>query len=88
MLGGPGETPDTVRESVALLERYSPFLVNLTVGIRIYPHTALRDQAMAESVISPEDNLLWPHFYLADAVADWIWDYLKDLTRRHPNWIF
>ena len=88
LMGGPGETPDTVQESVELLERYNPFLVNLTVGIRIYPHTALCDQALAEGVIVPEDNLLWPHFYLSDAVADWIWDYLKDLTSRHPNWIF
>jgi radical SAM superfamily enzyme YgiQ (UPF0313 family) len=88
MMGGPGETSDTVRESVELLEGYNPFLVNLTVGIRIYPHTALCDQARAEGVITAEDNLLWPHFYLSDAVGDWIWDYLKDLTSRHPNWIF
>jgi radical SAM superfamily enzyme YgiQ (UPF0313 family) len=88
MLGGPGETPDTMRESVELLESYEPFLVNLTAGIRIYSHTALADQARAEGVISAADNLLWPHFYLSDAVADWIWDYLKDLTIRHPNWHF
>jgi radical SAM superfamily enzyme YgiQ (UPF0313 family) len=88
MMGGPGETPDTVRESVEFLERYNPALVNLTVGIRIYPHTALCDQALAEGVITPADNLLWPHFYLAPAVADWIWDYLKQLTSRYPNWIF
>jgi radical SAM superfamily enzyme YgiQ (UPF0313 family) len=88
MMGGPGETPATVRESVELLEGYAPFLVNLTVGIRIYPYTALCDQARAEGVISPTDNLLWPRFYLSEAVADWIWDYLKDVTSRHPNWIF
>jgi radical SAM superfamily enzyme YgiQ (UPF0313 family) len=88
MVGGPGETPATVSESVELLERYHPALVSLTVGIRIYPHTPLCDQALAEGVITPEDNLLWPHFYLSAAVADWIWDYLKDLTSRHPNWIF
>jgi radical SAM superfamily enzyme YgiQ (UPF0313 family) len=88
MMGGPGETPDTVQESVELLERYQPFLVNLTVGIRIYPHTPLADQARAEGVIGAADNLLWPHFYLSEAVADWIWDYLRGLTRRHPNWHF
>lgn len=88
MMGGPGETPDTVSESVELLERYTPSQVNLTVGIRIYPHTALCDQALAEGVITPEDNLLWPHFYLSAEVADWIWDYLKDLTSSHPNWFF
>ncbi len=88
MMGGPGETPDTVRESVELLEGYGPALVGLTVGIRIYPYTALCEQALAEGVISPGDNLLWPHFYLSAAVADWIWDFLRDLTARHPNWIF
>ena len=88
LMGGPGETPATVQESVALLEGYHPFMVNLKAGIRIYPHTALYDQALAEGVITPGDNLLWPHFYLSPAVADWIWDYLKDVTSRHPNWIF
>lgn len=88
LMGGPGETPATVRESVALLEGYQPFLVNLKAGIRIYPQTALYDQALAEKVISSRDNLLWPHFYLSPAVADWIWDYLKDVTSRHSNWIF
>jgi len=88
LLGGPGETPDTVRESVELMERYHPFMMNLTVGIRIYPHTALYDLALAEGVITPEDNLLWPQFYLSPEVADWIWDYLKEVTARHPNWIF
>ncbi len=88
MMGGPGETPATVQESVELLERYNPFLVNLTVGIRIYPHTALYDQALAEGVITPGDNLLWPHFFLLPEVAEWIWDFLKDVTSRHANWIF
>jgi len=36
LLGGPGETPETVRESVALLEQYHAHLVNLTVGVRKY----------------------------------------------------
>jgi radical SAM superfamily enzyme YgiQ (UPF0313 family) len=87
LIGGPGETPATVQESVALLEGYRPFMVNLKAGIRIYPYTALYDQALAEGVIAPGDNLLWPHFYLSPEVSDWIWDFLKDLTSRHPNWI-
>jgi radical SAM superfamily enzyme YgiQ (UPF0313 family) len=53
LIGGPGETPATVQESVALLEGYSPFMVNLKAGIRICPHTALYDQALAEGVITP-----------------------------------
>ena len=88
LMGGPGETPETVQESVTFLEQYNPFLVNLTVGIRIYPGTPLHRLALAEGVVSPSDNLLWPHFYLSPAVSDWIWDYLPEVRARHPNWIF
>ena len=88
LMGGPGETPETVQESVHFLEQYQPFLVNLTVGLRIYPGTPLHRLALAEGVIEPSDNLLWPHFYLSPAVADWIWNYLKEVRARHHNWIF
>lgn len=88
LLGGPGETPETVRESVALLEAYRPFLVNLTVGVRIYPGLPLHHIALAEGVVAPDDPLLWPKFYLAPAVRDWIWGYLAEVTARNPHWIF
>lgn len=88
MLGGPGETRETVQESVALLEKYQPQLVNLTVGVRIYPGLALHRQALEEGVVAPGDNLLWPSFYLAPGIKEWIWDYLAGVIARHPNWIF
>jgi radical SAM superfamily enzyme YgiQ (UPF0313 family) len=87
LLGGPGETPETVRESVALLERYEPKMVNLKAGIRIHPGLPLHRLALAEGVVTSEDNLLWPKFYLAPAIRDWIWGYLEELTARRPNWI-
>ncbi len=88
LLGGPGETRETVAESVALLEQYRPQLVNLTVGIRIYPGLALHRLALAEGLLDPGDNLLQPRFYLAPAVKEWIWEYLEGVMARHPNWIF
>ncbi len=88
LVGGPGETPVTVKESVAFLERFQPRMVNLTVGIRIHPGLPIHHLALEEGVVTPEDNLLWPHFYLAPAVRDWIWGYVEELTARHPNWIF
>jgi radical SAM superfamily enzyme YgiQ (UPF0313 family) len=88
LLGGPGETPATVQESVALLERHQPRLVNLTVGLRIYPGLPLHRRALAEGLIAPTANLLWPHFYLAPAIKDWIWEYVAEVTSRYPHWIF
>jgi hypothetical protein len=88
LLGGPGETRETVEESVAFLEGYEPKMVNLKAGIRIHPGLPLHRLALAEGVVKPEDNLLWPKFYLAPAVRDWIWDFLDGVRTRHPNWIF
>jgi radical SAM superfamily enzyme YgiQ (UPF0313 family) len=88
LLGGPGETRETVEESVALLSQYRPQMVNLTVGIRIYPGLALHRLALAEGLLAPGDNLLWPRFYLAPAIKEWIWEYLAGVTAEHPNWIF
>lgn len=87
LLGGPGETRETVEESVALLESYKPKMVNLKAGIRIHPGTPLHHRALAEGLVSPEDDLLWPRYYLAAAVREWIGDYLEKLTARHPNWV-
>ncbi len=88
LLGGPGETPETVRESVALLEAHQPLLVNLTVGVRIYPGLPLQEIAVSEGLVQRDDPLLWPKFYLSPAVRDWIWDYLEEVTARNPRWIF
>ena len=87
LLGGPGETRETVQESVAFLEKYEPKMVNLQVGIRIHPSLPLHRLALAEGVVKPEDNLLWPRFYLAPGLREWIWDYLAEVTARHPNWL-
>lgn len=88
MLGGPGETRATVEESVALLMKYQPRLVNLTVGVRIYPDLPLHHLALTEGMVAPGDNLLFPKFYLAPAIKDWIWDYLAGVVAENPNWIF
>jgi radical SAM superfamily enzyme YgiQ (UPF0313 family) len=88
LLGGPGETQATVQESVSLMEEYQPRMVNLTVGIRIHPGLPLHKIALAEGVVRPGESLLWPKFYLAPAVRDWIWDFLDGVRTRHPNWIF
>jgi len=88
LLGGPGETRETVQESVAFLEAFQPRMVSVKVGIRIHPGLPLHRLALEEGVVKPEDNLLWPKFYLAPAIRDWIWDYLLEVAARHPNWTF
>lgn len=72
LLGGPGETRDTVEESLAFAESLHLDYLKITVGIRIYPHTPLAARAVAEGVVRADDDLLSPRFYLAGSLRDWL----------------
>jgi radical SAM superfamily enzyme YgiQ (UPF0313 family) len=74
LLGGPGETPASVRESLAFAESLRLDELRTTVGIRIYPGTPLARRAVAEGVVAADDSLLEPRFYLAPGLEPWIHD--------------
>ena len=65
LLGGPGETNQSMDESVAFAESLPLDTLKTTLGIRIYPGTALHRTAVTEGVVSADDDLLHPTFYLA-----------------------
>ena len=72
LLGGPGETRETVEESLAFARSLDLDSLRLTVGIRIYPNTPLARRAIEEGVIGSTDDLLAPKFYLAPGLEPWI----------------
>ncbi|MFZ0927611.1 MAG: radical SAM protein [Syntrophobacteraceae bacterium] len=86
LLGGPGETRETVEESLEFADSLDLEAMKVTTGIRIYPYTALAAAAAAEGVISPMDDLLRPAFYLAEGLEGWIEETVSDWMKRRPNW--
>ncbi len=72
MLGAPGETRETVEQSLAFANSLRLDFLKITVGIRIYPHTPLAARAVTEGIIRKDDDLLFPRFYCAPAVHDWL----------------
>lgn len=72
MLGGPGETRETVEESLRFADSLNLDALNITVGVRIYPETPLAATALAEGLIEPGDDLLWPRFYTAPGLREWL----------------
>jgi hypothetical protein len=56
--------------------------------MRVYPGTALYDRAVAEGVVSPQEDLLEPFHYIAPGMtAESIQRRLRDHVRECPNWI-
>jgi radical SAM superfamily enzyme YgiQ (UPF0313 family) len=58
MLGGPGETRQSVRQSIEFAETLELETVKLTSGIRIYPSTSLAETARHKGFIVPDASLL------------------------------
>ncbi len=87
LLGGPGETKETALESLAFADSLNVEMMKLSVGIRIYPYTALAETALAEGAISPDDDLLMPRFYVAQGLEGWLRETAKEWMARRPHWM-
>lgn len=72
LLGGPGETRESVLESLAFADSLKLDMLKLTMGIRIYPGTALERVAREEGLITEGEDLLFPRFYLAKGLDKWL----------------
>ena len=63
LLGGPGETPSTMAETLARLERLDKCALFFFCGMRIYPQTDLYEIACQDGQIEASGSLLEPLFY-------------------------
>lgn len=63
LFGGPGESSDTVNETLERIEQLGRCALFLFCGMRIYPQTELNDLARQEGQVDDIRNLLDPVFY-------------------------
>jgi radical SAM superfamily enzyme YgiQ (UPF0313 family) len=87
LLGGPGETKASVEESVAFADSLPVNVMKITPGIRIYPFTSLAKQALNEGVITPDDDLLFPKFYVVPELEGWLLESASQYMAERPNWV-
>jgi radical SAM superfamily enzyme YgiQ (UPF0313 family) len=86
MLGGPGETRESVMRSFDFVESLDLDALKITRGIRIYPHTRLAKIAAQEGLIGAGDDLLLPRFYMVNELKQWLENYVRARANKHPNW--
>lgn len=86
ILGGYGETPGTLRETMEHSKRIAHTVFFPFVGMRIYPHTGLHAIAVKEGVVAADDPLLEPRFYLAEGFD---LEQAREMARRTGKaWVF
>lgn len=91
LLGGPGETRETVRETLRFAEQSvrKQDVAFFTAGIRVYPGTELETIARKQGVLtrSPAE-MLAPVFYVSPEIdAGWMINEVERSMGRHMNFI-
>ena len=79
ILGGYGETEETLDEGFENSKRFENTVFFPYIGMRIYPGTRLHQYAIKEGVVSADDNLLEPAYYLAPGIR---YDTLKERAEK------
>ena len=91
LFGGPGETPETVAETVRVTDEVTPTAVVAMVGLRIYPGSPLARLARETGLIGARQPLLDPRFYAAGVLAGdprmaWLPRQVRDAAATRRNW--
>ena len=92
LVGGPGETPQTVEETLSFIEERvaSPHAVYITSGIRVYPGSPIADDADAGLFVKEDlrRRAEMPglnFFYSHNTPPDWLEARLHAFQRKHPH---
>jgi radical SAM superfamily enzyme YgiQ (UPF0313 family) len=91
LLGGPGETKDTVKRTLdfARQELRPSDSVFFNIGIRIYPGMPLETLARSEGTLkAPASEMLAPVFYVAPKVGkEWLLETVGEAVNDNMNFI-
>jgi radical SAM superfamily enzyme YgiQ (UPF0313 family) len=97
LFGAPGETSETVKESIEFVKKLDIERVIVTLGYRIFPGTTLEKLVRVEG-ISPDnpnlygtvvgnDDLIEPIFYLSSKIASDPYKYVAELIDGDERFI-
>jgi len=96
LLGGPGETSDSLRETIETMKRLSPSRVGAGLGVRLFPETRLAAMVRKQGPIEQNPNLrgardekfFTPAFYLSSALGEDAPEYLASIIAGDERFLF
>lgn len=89
MFGGPGETRETVYEGIENVKGLEKSVSFIFMGIRILPNTLLAQIALREKLLSPDNGMLKPVYYISPLVdRKWLEDTLTEAFSNIRHCIF
>ena len=98
LLGGPGETRESMRETIEIMKRLSPDRVGTALGVRICSQTKmaalvqkqgpLNENPNLHGTIAGNDNFFKPIFYLSASLGPDAPEYLAQLIEKDERFFF
>jgi len=98
LLGGPGETRESMRETIETMKKLSPDRVGVSFGVRIFPQTKLavliqkqgplQGNPNLHGTIEGNDNFFRPIFYLSAGLGPDAAEYLSQLIGGDERFFF
>jgi tryptophan 2-C-methyltransferase len=95
LVGSPGETRDTVRQSLELVRKAGPDCIGLSLGVRVYDGTTLAEQVREMGPLESNpglrgakldnEDLLRPLFYLSPQLGSDPVGFVRDLVGGDQN---
>jgi radical SAM superfamily enzyme YgiQ (UPF0313 family) len=89
LLGGPGETKETLAETIDFMKQIGPYAIGAGLGVRIYPRTQMAKIVEAERNLEENPNIkrkyqgrvdfFRPTFYISHLLGDKPAELIKDL---------
>jgi radical SAM superfamily enzyme YgiQ (UPF0313 family) len=88
LFGGPGESAETVEETLEAASALEGAAFFVFCGMRVYPGTGLWRRAVEEGQLDPRTDLLDPAWYRPSAIGlDEIESRVRAHAARHPSWL-
>jgi len=98
LLGGPGETRESMKETIDTMKRLSPDRIGVSFGVRIFPQTKLAALVKRQGLLKENpnirgkvvgnDNFFAPVFYLSSGLGPDAPDYLSRLIGGDKRFFF
>ncbi|HLA50261.1 MAG TPA: B12-binding domain-containing radical SAM protein, partial [Thermodesulfovibrionia bacterium] len=89
MFGWPGETKQTVFEGIENIKSLKSCVAFIFMGIRILPNTSLARIAIKENILSSDEGMLKPIYYISPSIdKDWLEKTLTESFSKIRHCIF
>jgi radical SAM superfamily enzyme YgiQ (UPF0313 family) len=89
LLGGPGETSETISETIDLLDSLPEAQMTLvTIGLALEHHMGILADARRDGQLREDSALFEGAYYLSPDLSKSYIEELVDYIREKPNWVF